>query len=115
MVLDEFPWLGMMPSFDTAFAFEGGVQLWPIIQSFTQLETSYREKWKAFVANAHVLQSFGTWDVMTADYLASRMRDTKIAVPEPDADDGVAFIENSQPVLFKKIRHKDRAFLNDKA
>ena len=134
MIVDEFASLGLLPSFDTAFALMAGlgVQLWPIIQDFTQLKRMYGDSWETFVANAGVLQCFGTRDLLTASYISSRMGPTTIVVHERsestgdntrhgrleqralrypdeviklDSNYGIAFVENSQPLLFRKIKY----------
>lgn len=82
VIIDEFASLGLLPSFETAFALMAGlgVQLWPIIQDFTQLKRLYGENWETFVANAGVLQFFGTRDLLTATYISGRMGPSTIAI-----------------------------------
>jgi type IV secretion system protein VirD4 len=144
MIVDEFASLGLLPSFDTAFALMAGlgVQLWPIIQDFTQLKKMYGDGWETFVANAEVLQCFGTRDLLTASYISSRMGLATVPMHELsessqaktrhgrlvqrallypdeviklDSDCGIAFIDNSQPLLFHKFKYfQDKIFLDMK-
>lgn len=136
-VLDEFPALGPLKAFDTAFGIMAGlgVQLWPIIQDFSQLERMYGVGWQTFVANAGVLQSFGTRDLLTADYLSRRLGIRAETIEEisrsygsnfiqatstrtltlplmysdqiirMSAEQGLLFIENSDPIKFDKIKY----------
>ena len=47
-----------------------GVQVWPFLQDLGQLRRLYPKDWESFVANADVLQAFGTTDQFTAEYLS---------------------------------------------
>ncbi|WP_377806547.1 type IV secretory system conjugative DNA transfer family protein (plasmid) [Azospirillum sp. A29] len=90
MILDEFPALGMLKSFDTAMGIMAGlgVQLWPIVQDFTQLQKMYGDSWQTFVANADVLQSFGTRDILTASYISERLGTSTVPVYEKSSSVG---------------------------
>ena len=144
VIIDEFASLGLLPSFETAFALMAGlgVQLWPIIQDFTQLKRLYGENWETFVANAGVLQFFGTRDLLTASYISGRMGPSTIIIQERstaysdtteherleqrplkypdeiiklDANFGITFVENSQPIIFKKIKYFEEAIFSESA
>ena len=71
-LLDEFAQLGAMPPVRRAFSLMAGygVQVWPFLQDLGQLRRLYPKDWESFVANADVLQAFGTTDQFTAEYLS---------------------------------------------
>ena len=71
VILDEFASLGKLEIVKTAYATMAGlgVQLWTIVQDFSQLMSLYGEKgWQSFVSNAGFLQYFGSRDYETAKY-----------------------------------------------
>lgn len=71
-LLDEFAALGELKMVETAMGLMRGygVKLWPILQDLSQLKGSYPRSWESFVANAGVLQVFGTNDQGTAQYFS---------------------------------------------
>lgn len=71
-LLDEFAALGQLKMVETAMGLMRGygVKLWPILQDLSQLRASYPRSWESFVANAGVLQVFGTNDQGTAQYFS---------------------------------------------
>jgi type IV secretion system protein VirD4 len=77
-LLDEFPALGRMPPLERAVALGRGygAQCWLLAQDLTQLQMLYPGSWPTFVANAGVVQAFGTNDVETATYLSTMLGTT---------------------------------------
>jgi type IV secretion system protein VirD4 len=77
-LLDEFPALGRMPPLERAVALARGygALCWLLAQDLTQLEMLYPGSWSTFVANAGVVQAFGTNDVETATYLSTMLGTT---------------------------------------
>lgn len=71
-MLDEMGALGRLDTLVDAFGIlaGSGMQLHPILQDFAQARSIYQDRWQTFIANAAVIQSFGTRDLMTADYLS---------------------------------------------
>lgn len=69
-ILDEFPALGRLTMVEQAFGLMAGfgIRLWAICQDFSQIERHYRESWQTFVANAGVIQYYGSRDLKTAEY-----------------------------------------------
>ncbi|MEM9234002.1 MAG: type IV secretory system conjugative DNA transfer family protein, partial [Pseudomonadota bacterium] len=71
MILNEFAALGKLEPIETAFGTMAGlgVQLWAVTQDLSQLIRHYGDKsWQTFVANAGVMQYFGSRDYETAKY-----------------------------------------------
>ena len=56
-----------------------GLQLWPILQDFSQLEALYGRKAATFLANAGVLQAFNVNDLATARWLSELIGASTIA------------------------------------
>lgn len=75
LLLDEFAALGRLEAVETAFGLMAGygVQLWPFLQDLAQLRSLYGERAGTFLANAAVLQAFGTTDHTTAKLLADML------------------------------------------
>lgn len=71
-VLDEMPALGKLTMVEQAFGLMAGygMQLWGIVQDASQLKRIYGDGWETFIANAGVLQYFGSRDRMTAEYFS---------------------------------------------
>ncbi len=71
-LLDEFAHLGRMNPVLRAFGLMAGfgVQVWTFLQDLSQLKGTYPDRWGTFLANADVLQAFGTNDLETAKYLS---------------------------------------------
>jgi type IV secretion system protein VirD4 len=71
-LLDEFAHLGRMNPVLRAFGLMAGfgVQVWAFLQDLSQLKGTYPDRWGTFLANADVLQAFGTNDLETARYLS---------------------------------------------
>jgi type IV secretion system protein VirD4 len=71
-MLDEMAALGRLQKVEEAYGLMAGfgMQLWGIIQDFSQLERIYDKGWETFVGNSGVLQYFGSRDVKTAEYFS---------------------------------------------
>lgn len=71
-ILDEMPALGKLTMVEQAFGLMAGygLQLWGVVQDASQLKRIYGDGWETFVANAGVLQYFGSRDQMTAEYFS---------------------------------------------
>jgi len=71
-MLDEMPALGRLKMVEQAFSLMAGfgMQLWGIVQDFSQLERIYDKGWETFIGNSGVLQYFGSRDCKTADYFS---------------------------------------------
>ncbi|HXC24417.1 MAG TPA: type IV secretory system conjugative DNA transfer family protein [Gemmatimonadaceae bacterium] len=78
--LDEFAHLGRMQPVLRDITLVGGygVSFWLFLQDLSQLKATYAEQWQTFLANADVLQTFGTNDWETADYLSKMTGDATI-------------------------------------
>jgi type IV secretion system protein VirD4 len=71
-MLDEMAAIGRLDPLLNAFGLlaGSGMQLHPIFQDFTQIHRTYGESWQTFIANAAVIQAFGTRDHFTADMVS---------------------------------------------
>ena len=80
-VLEEFAALGHMRSIETAAGYMAGygVKLWTILQDLTQLKTHYPKSWETFLGNAGIIQTFGTVDATTNEYLSKLLGQTTIS------------------------------------
>jgi type IV secretion system protein VirD4 len=74
MLLDEIAQLGHLQPVEQALTLLRGygVRLWLLCQDLAQLRAAYRAMSDSLLANAAVLQAFGTNDLATADYLSRR-------------------------------------------
>jgi type IV secretion system protein VirD4 len=81
-LLDEFPALGPMPPLERAVSLARGygATCWMLAQDLAQLQALYPTAWSTFVANAGVVQAFGTNDVETATYLSAMLGASTVAV-----------------------------------
>ena len=72
-ILDEMPALGRLPTVVKAFGLMAGygLRVVAVCQNLSQLRTIYEDGWESFVANAGVIQYFGSRDKFTADYFSS--------------------------------------------
>jgi len=77
-VLDEFAQLGKMQIIEDAYGLMAGlgIQLHAIVQDLSQLERLYDKGWQTFIANAGVIQVFGTRDLHTAEYVSKMLGTT---------------------------------------
>lgn len=71
-MLDEMGAIGRLDTLLDAFGVlaGSGMQLHPIFQDFAQAQSIYKDRWQTFVANAAVIQAFGTRDLLTAEYMS---------------------------------------------
>ena len=85
-LLDEFAALGRLGAIETAMGLLAGygAQLWPIVQDLAQLRDLYPHRWESFIANAH-LQTFGTTDPGTGDYLARMLGHRTVTIRSESA------------------------------
>ena len=97
-LLDEFAHLGKMHPVlrDIGLAGGFGVAFWLIVQDLSQLKSTYGEAWPTFLANADVLQAFGTNDWETAEYLSKLTGDATIRVASENQSQGVSRGKQSQ-------------------
>jgi type IV secretion system protein VirD4 len=81
-LLDEFPALGTMPPLERAVSLARGYSAtcWLLAQDLGQIQALYPRGWPSFVANAGVVQAFGTNDVDTATYLSTMMGPSTVRV-----------------------------------
>jgi type IV secretion system protein VirD4 len=79
-ILDEFAALGRLSMIEQAYGLMAGfgLQLWCIIQDFNQLERIYDKGWQSFIANAGMINYFGSSDKQTAEYFSSLCGDTTV-------------------------------------
>lgn len=79
-LLDEFPALGAMPPLERAVALARGygATCWLLAQDLAQLRALYPSTWSTFIANAGVVQAFGTNDVETATYVSDMLGTTTV-------------------------------------
>jgi len=82
-LLDEFANLGRLSSIEQAVTLQAGygLSVWMIVQDLPQLMREYREGWQSLVANAGVIQAFGTRDLQTAEYLSRLLGQTTVEIP----------------------------------
>jgi type IV secretion system protein VirD4 len=82
-LLDEFAHLGRMNPVLRAFGLMAGfgVQVWAFLQDLSQLKGTYPDRWGTFLANADVLQAFGTNDHETARYLSELTGEATVWAP----------------------------------
>jgi type IV secretion system protein VirD4 len=97
-LLDEFAHLGKMYPVQRDIGLAGGfgVAFWLIVQDLSQLRSTYGETWPTFLANADVLQAFGTNDWDTAEYLSKMTGDATILVASENQSRGVSRGRQSQ-------------------
>lgn len=91
-MLDEFAALGKLAIVEQAFGLMAGfgMKIHAILQDLSQLQDLYDRRWQTFIANAEVLQVFGTRDLMTAEYvskMAGRMTVERISVATQEKRD----------------------------
>ena len=97
-LLDEFAHLGKMHPVQRDIGLAGGfgVAFWLIVQDLSQLRSTYGEAWSTFLANADVLQAFGTNDWDTAEYLSKMTGDQTLFVESANQSRGVSRGKQSQ-------------------
>jgi type IV secretion system protein VirD4 len=91
-LLDEFAHLGRMQPVERDVGLVGGygVRFWLLVQDLSQLRGTYPEKWQSFLANCDVLQTFGTNDWETAEYLSKMTGETTVLVESENRSAGVS-------------------------
>lgn len=79
-ILDEFASLGRLIMIEQAYGLMAGfgMQLWGIVQDLNQLERIYDKGWQSFIANAGVINYFGSTDKMTSEYFSSICGETTV-------------------------------------
>lgn len=79
-ILDEFASLGRLSMIEQAYGLMAGfgIQLWAIVQDLSQLERIYDKGWQSFIANAGMINYFGSTDKMTAEYFSSLCGETTV-------------------------------------
>lgn len=97
-LLDEFAHLGKMHPVQRDIGLAGGfgVAFWLIVQDLSQLRSTYGDAWSTFLANADVLQAFGTNDWDTAEYLSKMTGDQTRFVESENQSRGVSRGRQSQ-------------------
>lgn len=97
-LLDEFAHLGKMHPVQRDIGLAGGfgVAFWLIVQDLSQLRSTYGEAWQTFLANAAVLQAFGTNDWDTAEYVSKMTGDSTIIVESDNESRGLSRGKQSQ-------------------
>jgi type IV secretion system protein VirD4 len=72
-ILDEVAALGRLSMVEQAYGLMAGfgMQLWAIVQDVSQLERIYDKGWQSFVANAGMVNYFGSSDQRTAEYFSA--------------------------------------------
>ncbi|HVT16575.1 MAG TPA: type IV secretory system conjugative DNA transfer family protein [Thermoanaerobaculia bacterium] len=80
LLLDEFAELGRLQPVEQALTLLRGygVRLWLLVQDFAQIRATYRQRADSILANVAVLQSFGTSDLTTAEYLSRKTGQTTV-------------------------------------
>lgn len=79
-ILDEFAALGRLTMIEQAYGLMAGfgIQLWGIVQDLNQLERIYDKGWQSFIANAGMINYFGSSDKMTSEYFSSMCGETTV-------------------------------------
>jgi type IV secretion system protein VirD4 len=97
-LLDEFGHLRRMHPVQRDIGLAGGygVRFWIILQDLSQLKSTYPDSWQTFLANAEVLQAFGTNDWDTAEYLSKMTGEATIQVRTENRSSGVSHGRHSQ-------------------
>lgn len=110
-LLDEFAHLGKMHPVQRDIGLAGGfgVAFWLIVQDLSQLRSTYGDTWPTFLANADVLQAFGTNDWDTAEYLSKMTGDATIAVSSENESQGVSRGRQTQSQRGAAVSVSERA------
>lgn len=79
-ILDEMPALGRLSMVEQAFGLMAGygMQIHGVCQDLSQMKRIYGDGWETFVANAGVLQYFGSKDSFTAEYFSKLCGETTV-------------------------------------
>jgi type IV secretion system protein VirD4 len=110
-LLDEFAHLGRMHPVQRDIGLAGGfgVAFWLIVQDLSQLRSTYGDAWPTFLANADVLQAFGTNDWDTAEYLSKMTGEATIFVESENRSRGVSRGRQSQRQQGEALTTAERA------
>ncbi|MDB4950463.1 MAG: conjugal transfer protein TraG [Gemmatimonadetes bacterium] len=86
-IIDEAGNMGTLPELPRTVTLSrgAGLTLWAIFQDISQPKALYNTRWATFLANADVLQSFGTNDHETATLLSAMAGDETIVVESANA------------------------------
>lgn len=109
-LLDEFANLGRLSSIEQAVTLQAGygLNVWMIVQDLPQLIREYREGWQSLVANAGVIQAFGTRDLQTAEYLSRMLGQTTIELASEDTAKqrvmNPGYISVRDPIIGRPLR-----------
>jgi type IV secretion system protein VirD4 len=92
-LLDEFAQLGRLQPLEQAVTLLRGygVRLWLLVQDLAQVRATYGPRADSILANAAVLQAFGTNDVQTAEYLSRRTGQTTVYSTSENRSTGQSF------------------------
>jgi len=79
-ILDEFAALGKLSMIEQAYGLMAGfgIQLWAVVQDLNQLERIYDKGWQSFIANAGMINYFGSSDKTTSEYFSSMCGETTV-------------------------------------
>lgn len=91
-LLDEFAALRRMQPVQRDIGLAGGYGacFWLLLQDLAQLRGIYGDTWATFLANAEVIQAYGTNDLDTAEYLSRLTGDATVAVESENRSAGVS-------------------------
>jgi type IV secretion system protein VirD4 len=92
-LLDEFAQLGRLQPLEQALTLLRGygVRLWLLVQDLAQVRATYGARADSILANAAILQAFGTNDVQTAEYLSRRTGQTTVLSASENRSTGQSF------------------------
>lgn len=92
VLLDEFTQLKRLGPVEDAFRLHRGygVWFWLFVQDLAAFEEVYPRTWRSFLANAGVLQAFGTNDSYTAEELSKRAGETTVFVESENRSRGIS-------------------------
>jgi type IV secretion system protein VirD4 len=108
--LDEFAHLGRMQPVARDIALVGGygATFWIFLQDLSQLRAIYAEQWPTFLANADVLQTFGTNDWDTAEYVSKMTGDATVQAASENASRGTSFGKHGSRQTGVSVTHAER-------
>jgi len=72
-ILDEMAALGKLTMIEQAYGLMAGfgIQIWGFVQDLNQLERIYGKGWESFIANAGMINYFGSTDRKSANYFSA--------------------------------------------
>jgi type IV secretion system protein VirD4 len=109
-LLDEFAHLGRLQPIARDIALLGGygVTFWLFLQNLSQLRTVYGDQWTTFLANADILQAFGTNDWETAEYLSKMTGDATIRSTSDNISRGTSHGRHGSRQEGRGVTHAER-------